>query len=99
MLPPDSFIEEIHFGDNDSAYSNTNTAIRSITSKRRNLTQDLEYLVTFSNDTERWIPATRLQDYQSFVQAFESLHEQTIPILEHDDTPLLDDPQMEIYEF
>ncbi|KAH9112967.1 hypothetical protein LEN26_013206 [Aphanomyces euteiches] len=72
-LPNSSFVDLVSFPDDDIAYTNSGSPIYRIVDKRREPgSRETDYLVEHVDGSKYWNPLSKLSEYRSYVDDYES---------------------------
>ncbi|CAK4755647.1 unnamed protein product, partial [Aphanomyces euteiches] len=72
-LPNSSFVDLVSFPDDDVAYTNSGSPIYRIVDKRREPgSRETDYLVEHVDGSKYWNPLSKLSEYRSYVDDYES---------------------------
>ncbi|KAH9087827.1 hypothetical protein LEN26_019791 [Aphanomyces euteiches] len=72
-LPNSSFVDLVSFPDDDVAYTNSGSPIYRIVDKRREPgSRETDYLVEHVDGSKYWNPLSKLSEYRSYVDNYES---------------------------
>ncbi|KAH9099595.1 hypothetical protein Ae201684P_018608 [Aphanomyces euteiches] len=72
-LPNSSFVDLVSFPDDDVAYTNSGSPIYRIVDKMREPgTRETDYLVEHVDRSKYWTPLSKLSEYRSYIDDYES---------------------------